>query len=124
MSQLLNDSASRLADEEFLALLEVAKDGVPSWLSFALTFKSGSPKTRNHVIQELNELKISTRLLIGGILLRQHEIKDTPRRVVGDLANLKIVMNNTFWVCVWLSLTFQMLEYVVKTIHKVIGKDK
>ena len=118
----LNDELKGL--EEFLALPEVAKDSDPSWFGFALTVKSGSLKTRNQVVQELNEAKIATRLLFGGNLLRQPAFKDTPRRVVGDLINTDIVMNDTFWIGVWPGLTLPMLNYVIETMHKVFGKNK
>ena len=101
----------------------MAKDSDPSWFGFALTVKSGSPKTRNQVVQELNEAMIATRLLFGGNLLRQPAFKDTPRRVVGDLTNTDIVMNDTFWIGVWPGLTLPMLDYVIETMHKIFGKN-
>jgi CDP-6-deoxy-D-xylo-4-hexulose-3-dehydrase len=107
--------------EEFLALPEVAENSDPSWFGFALTVKSGAPKTRNQIVKELNEAKIATRLLFGGNLLRQPAFNGTPRRVVGDLTNTDIVMNDTFWIGVWPGLTLQMLDYVIETIHSVIG---
>lgn len=110
--------------EEFLALPEVAKDSDPSWFGFALTVKSGGPKTRNQVVQELNEAKIATRLLFGGNLLRQPAFKDTPRRVVGNLTNTDTVMNDTFWIGVWPGLTLPMLDYVIEMMHKIFGKNK
>jgi CDP-6-deoxy-D-xylo-4-hexulose-3-dehydrase len=109
--------------EEFLALPEAAKDSDPSWFGFALTVKSGNPKTRNQVVRELNESKIATRLLFGGNLLRQPAFKDTPRRVVGDLTNTDIVMNDTFWIGVWPGLTLPMLDYVIEVLHKVFGRN-
>jgi CDP-6-deoxy-D-xylo-4-hexulose-3-dehydrase len=110
--------------EEFLALPEVAKDSDPSWFGFALTVKSESPKTRNQVVQELNEAMIATRLLFGGNLLRQPAFKDTPRRIVGDLTNTDIVMNDTFWIGVWPGLTLPMLDYVIEMMHRIFGKNK
>lgn len=110
--------------EEFLDLPEVAKDSDPSWFGFALTVRSGSPKTRNQVVQELNEAKIATRLLFGGNLLRQPAFKGTPRRVVGELTNTDIVMNDTFWVGVWPGLTIPMLDYMIETLHRVLGVSK
>jgi CDP-6-deoxy-D-xylo-4-hexulose-3-dehydrase len=118
----LNDGLKGLG--EFIALPEVAKHSDPSWFGFALTIKSGGPKTRNQVVQELNEAKIATRLLFGGNLLRQPAFNDTPRRVVGDLTNTDIVMNDTFWIGVWPGLTLPMLDYVIETMHKVFGKNK
>ena len=110
--------------EDFLALPEVAENSDPSWFGFALTVKSGGPKTRNQIVQELNEAKIATRLLFGGNLLRQPAFIGTPRRVVGDLKNTDIVMNDTFWIGVWPGLTLPMLDYVIETLNKILGKSQ
>ena len=107
--------------EEFLLLPEAAPDSDPSWFGFALTVKPGGPKTRNEVVQELNESKIATRLLFGGNLLRQPAFIGTPRRVVGDLTNTDIVMNDTFWIGVWPGLTIPMLDYMIAQLHKILG---
>jgi CDP-6-deoxy-D-xylo-4-hexulose-3-dehydrase len=110
--------------EEFLDLPEVAENSDPSWFGFALTVKTGGPKTRNQIVQELNEAKIATRLLFGGNLLRQPAFIGTPRRVVGDLTNTDIVMNDTFWIGVWPGLTLPMLDFVIESMHKILGKTK
>ena len=110
--------------EEFLALPEAAEDSDPSWFGFALTVKSGGPKTRNQIVQELNEAKIATRLLFGGNLLRQPAFIGTPQRVIGNLTNTDIVMNDTFWIGVWPGLTLPMLDYVIESMHKILGKNK
>jgi CDP-6-deoxy-D-xylo-4-hexulose-3-dehydrase len=110
--------------EEFLALPEVAENSDPSWFGFALTVKSGGPKTRNQIVQELNEAKIATRLLFGGNLLRQPAFIGTPRRVVGDLKNTDIVMNDTFWIGVWPGLTIPMLDYMIESIQEILKVGK
>jgi CDP-6-deoxy-D-xylo-4-hexulose-3-dehydrase len=110
--------------EEFIALPEVAENSDPSWFGFALTVKSGGPKTRNQIVQELNEAKIATRLLFGGNLLRQPAFIGTPRRVVGDLKNTDIVMNDTFWIGVWPGLTIPMLDYMIESIQKILKVGK
>ena len=107
--------------EEFLLLPEAAENSDPSWFGFALTVKSGSPKTRNQIVQELNEAKIATRLLFGGNLLRQPAFIGTPRRVVGELINTDIVMNDTFWIGVWPGLTMPMLDYMISSLHEILG---
>jgi CDP-6-deoxy-D-xylo-4-hexulose-3-dehydrase len=107
--------------EEFFILPEIAKDADPSWFGFALTVKSDSPKTRNEIIQELNEAKIATRLLFGGNLLRQPAFIGTPRRVVGELINTDRVMNDTFWIGVWPGLTIPMLDYMIETLYEILG---
>jgi len=108
--------------EEFLQLPEPTPNSNPSWFGFALTVKAGSPKTRNQIVQELNEAKVATRLLFGGNLLRQPAFMGTPRRVVGELVNTDIVMNDTFWIGVWPGLSIPMLDYMIEQLHKILGR--
>ena len=107
--------------EEFLLLPEASQDSDPSWFGFALTVKEGGPKTRNQIVQELNEAKIATRLLFGGNLLRQPAFIGTPRRVVGELTNTDIVMNDTFWIGVWPGLTIPMVDYMISNLYRILG---
>ncbi len=107
--------------EEFLILPKATENSDPSWFGFALTVRPNSPKTRNQIVQELNEKNIGTRLLFGGNLLRQPAFVGTPRRVIGDLANTDRVMNDTFWIGVWPGLSIPMLDYMIEKIHEIFG---
>ena len=107
--------------EEYLLLPEATTNSDPSWFGFALTVKKGSPKTRNEIVQALNDAKIATRLLFGGNLLRQPAFIGTPRRVVGELTNTDIVMNDTFWIGVWPGLTIPMLDYMISNLYTILG---
>jgi CDP-6-deoxy-D-xylo-4-hexulose-3-dehydrase len=107
--------------EEFFVLPKVTENSNPSWFGFALTVKQNSPKTRNQIVQELNEKKIGTRLLFGGNLLRQPAFMGTPRRVISNLVNTDRVMNDTFWIGVWPGLTLEMLDYVILSIRETLG---
>ncbi len=108
--------------EEFFVLPKPTENSDPSWFGFALTVKSTSPKTRNEIVQELNDKKIGTRLLFGGNLLRQPAFIGTPRRVIGDLVNTDRVMNDTFWIGVWPGLTEEMLDYMIKMLCEMVIK--
>ena len=110
--------------EEFLILPKPTEHSDPSWFGFAITVKDNSPLSRNDLVIKLNESKIGTRLLFGGNLLRQPAFMGTPRRVVGNLKNSDIVMNQTFWVGVWPGLTEQMLNYVIETFESIYGNLK
>lgn len=110
--------------EEYLILPEASPDSDPSWFGFALTVKSNGPKSRNQIVQELNESKIATRLLFGGNLLRQPAFMGTPRRVVGELTNTDIVMKDTFWIGVWPGLSTQMLDYMIEKLYEILGVSK
>ena len=110
--------------EEYLLLPKATENSDPSWFGFALTVNSNAPKNRNQIVQELNDAKIATRLLFGGNLLRQPAFMGTPRRVVGELTNTDIVMNDTFWIGVWPGLTIPMLDYMIEKLHKILGVAK
>lgn len=84
----------------------------------------GSPKTRKVIVQELNEMKIATRLLFGGNLLWQPAFARTPRRIHGELKNTDLVINDTFWIGVWPGLTIPMLDYMIESLHKILRGSK
>ena len=107
--------------EEFVVLPLASENSDPSWFGFAITVKSNSPVTRNDVVKNLNEMKIATRLLFAGNLLRQPGFIGTPRRVVGELVNTDTTMKDTFWIGVWPGLTTDMLDYVIESIYKIFG---
>lgn len=110
--------------EEFLILPKPTEHGDPSWFGFAITVRKNSPISRNSLVKSLNEKKIGTRLLFGGNLLRQPAFIGTPKRVIGDLHNSDIVMNDTFWIGVWPGITEEMLNYVTQVFYKIFGVTK
>ena len=114
----LRNALENLSD--FFILPKPTQNSDPSWFGFAITVKEDSPIKRNEVVIKLNEAKIGTRLLFGGNLLRQPAFLNTNRRVVGDLYNTDIVMNDTFWIGVWPGLSIQMLEYVVDSLNTIM----
>ena len=115
---------SGLSDlDEFLLMPKATVNSDPSWFGFAITVKKESPKTRNEIVQALNELKIATRLLFGGNLLRQPAFAGTPRRVHEELINTDIVMNDTFWIGVWPGLSISMLDYMISTLRQILNKN-
>ena len=118
--QYLRDGLSDL--EEYFHLPRATENSDPSWFGFALTVRGKSPASRNQIVQLLNEKKIGTRLLFGGNLLRQPAFAGTPRRVHGELTNTDILMNDTFWIGVWPGLTIPMLDYMIETIHDLVGR--
>ncbi len=107
--------------ESFFILPKATENSDPSWFGFALTVKPDSPKNRNQIVQELNDKKIGTRLLFGGNLLRQPAFMGTPRRVIGDLTNTDRVMNDTFWIGVWPGISLGMLDYMIFSLHEILG---
>lgn len=110
--------------EDVFILPKATKNSEPSWFGFAITVRPDSPKSRNQIVQELNSMQIATRLLFGGNLLRQPAFIGTDRRVVGQLKNTDIIMNDTFWIGVWPGLTVEMLDYMVTSLHTIMKGSK
>jgi CDP-6-deoxy-D-xylo-4-hexulose-3-dehydrase len=108
--------------QEFIELPESTENSDPSWFGFAITVKDASPISRNALVEKLNEKKIGTRLLFGGNLLRQPAFQGTPRRVVGELKNTDLIMQNTFWVGVWPGLNSKMLDYIIENLNELLNK--
>ena len=109
----------RLWDElrpfsEFLMLPVPTPNSQPSWFGFLLTIRPDAPFSRNALIQHLHTHKVATRLLFGGNLLRQPAYQNIHHRVVGDLHNTDIAMNQSFWIGVYPALTDEMIDYVIE----------
>ena len=106
--------------EEFLLLPKPTEGSDPSWFGFLITVRPESPFSRNELIRYLESRKIATRLLFGGNLTRQPAYKDVPYRVVGDLKNTDLVMNQSFWIGIYPGITSAMIAYMVETIETFI----
>ena len=107
--------------EEHLVLPEATPGSDPSWFGFALSVRPGAPVSRNELVQALEERRIATRLLFGGNLLRQPAYRGIEHRVVGELDNADFVMENTFWVGVYPGLSGEQLDYVIESVHEIVG---
>ena len=118
--RLLHDELKLL--EEFLILPEATPGSDPSWFGFVLTVRPGAPFTRTELVQHLEARRIGTRQLFGGNLLRQPAYLNVPHRVVGELTNSDIVMNNTFWVGVYPGLTEKMIGFIGESVRNFIGQ--
>jgi CDP-6-deoxy-D-xylo-4-hexulose-3-dehydrase len=110
---------SHLQDlQDVLLLPEATANSEPSWFGFLLSVKNNAPFTRNQLVQHLELKRIGTRLLFAGNLTRQPAYKGLNYRVIGDLKNTDWIMQNSFWLGLFPSLTEEMLNYVVSVIHQ------
>jgi len=96
----------------------------PSWFGFPLTVKENAGFARNDIVTHLERKKIATRPLFAGNIARQPAYSDVPHRIVGDLTNTDLVMNNTFWVGVYPGLTNEMMNYVITTFIDFLERNK
>ena len=106
--------------EEFFILPKVSPKAKPSWFGFPITIRPNAPFTRNKLVEFLDENKIGTRLLFGGNLLKQPYMKNQNYKIIGDLKNSDIVVNNTFWFGVYPGLGAEELNYVLEIFRKFL----
>ena len=98
---------------DLIMLPEAAPQSEPSWFGFVITVRPDAPFSRNDLIQHLEGHNVATRLLFSGNITRQPAYQDVNYRVVGDLTNSDIIMNQTFWIGVYPALTPAMLDYTI-----------
>lgn len=109
--------------EKYFILPKWHPETDPSWFGFLLTVKEDAPFNRDTLVKFLQEKKIGTRYLFAGNLLKQpYFVERNPEyRVVGDLKNTDLVMNNTLWVGVFPGLTPQMIAYMIESFNSFMA---
>ena len=107
--------------EEFLILPEATENSDPSWFGFPITIKPESDIGRVELLKFMDQHKIGTRLLFAGNLTRQPYFKNVEYRVVGELTNTDIIMNQTFWVGVYPGLSTDHLDFIIEKFEEFLG---
>jgi CDP-6-deoxy-D-xylo-4-hexulose-3-dehydrase len=100
-------------------VIEVAEEtvnGEASWFGFPITVKAESGKSRRELVKFLEGNKIGTRLLFAGNLLKQPLYKGVEKRIVGELTNTDVIMNQVLWVGVYPALGEIHMDYIANKI--------
>ena len=98
----------------FIDLPEVTQNSTPSWFGFPITLKDNIDRVK--FTQYLDNHKIGTRLLFAGNLTKQPYFQDVKFRIVGNLTNTDITMNQTLWLGIYPALGKEQLDYIVEKI--------
>lgn len=108
---------------EHIVFSEASPQAKPSWFGFLMTCKKNG--LRDHLVKELEQAGIQTRMLFAGNIIR-HPCFDAIRgdtsryRVVGTLDTTDRVVTDTVWIGVYPGLTDSDLEYVVQSVNKAV----
>jgi CDP-6-deoxy-D-xylo-4-hexulose-3-dehydrase len=118
--KLLRDGLDDLSHKFILP--EPTKNSDPGWFGFMLTVKENGGFTRDEIVHHLEKHGIQTRMLFAGNLLK-HPCFDVMRtsgegyRIIGNLLNTDMIMNQTFWVGVYPGMTPEMISFMSDTIR-------
>lgn len=117
--QYLKDRLQSLTD--FIDLPVATKNSNPSWFGFPLTLKENSGVNRVDLLRFLDQNKIGSRLLFAGNLTKQPYFKNIEYRVVGDLKNTDLTMENTFWIGLYPALGQEHFEFIGEKLEEFFG---
>jgi CDP-4-dehydro-6-deoxyglucose reductase, E1 len=113
---------SKLASvRDFIDIAEATPSSEPSWFGFPITLKESAGVNRVDFTKFLDQNKIGTRLLFAGNLTRQPYFKDVNYRIVGELTNTDITMNNTLWLGNYPALSEEHFDFVAQKIEEFFG---
>jgi len=102
--------------EDVLILPQATPKSDPSWFGFTITLRPESGLSRDGLTRHLESKRIGTRLLFAGNLTRQPYMHGRNYRVVGEMANADLIMNNTLWVGLYPGLSEDHIAYMVDAI--------
>jgi len=104
---------------EFFLLPEATSGSNPSWFGFPIAVRGDAPFSRADVIRQLEERRISTRLLFSGNLTRQPAYAGTNYRTVGSLENTDFALSQLFWIGVYPGISASMVQHVKETFEAI-----
>lgn len=117
--KLLHNRLQSLTD--YLHLPVPTPNSNPSWFGFPITLKENSGVNRVDLLRFLDDNKIGSRLLFAGNLTKQPYFKDVEYRVVGELTNTDITMNQTFWIGIYPALGQEHFDFIGDKLEEFFG---
>ena len=104
----------------FFITPEATEGSDPSWFSFIVTIKEGSPFTRDELTRHFASHRIETRNLFAGNMIKQPAFMHKEYRVADHLTNTDYIMNNTFFLGTYPGLMPKMFNFVEGVLKEYI----
>jgi CDP-4-dehydro-6-deoxyglucose reductase, E1 len=96
----------------------------PSWFCFVITVRPQAGFTRNDLTKFLEANRIETRNIFSGNLLRHPAFENINCRIVGDLDNTDLIMNNTFFIGVYPGIGQPQLDKIADTFARFMNGER
>lgn len=104
--------------KNYLILPNAEESSIPSWFGFTITVKDGID--RNDFVKYIEKNNIQTRMLFASnITLHpcfEKMREDVDYKIIGQLSNTNIILNNSFWIGVAPTMSREKLDYIVDII--------
>ena len=110
--------------EDRLVLPRPTAQAEPSWFGFVIAVRPGAGFSRNDIVRFLEANRVETRSLFAGNLLRHPAFQGIPYRIVGDLTNTDVVMNDAFFVGVYPGLDASRLDRMISLFHRFMSGER
>ena len=94
-----------------------------SWFAFPITIKKHAGFKREDIVRFLESKNIETRMLFGGNILKQPGFSNIQKRIVGELTNTDIILNNTFFLGVFPGITKEKMQYMIDCINEFFKQN-
>ena len=107
---------------KYFSLIQLTKKEDPCWFGFPLIVKKEAPFSRNELTEYLEKNKIGTRNVFAGNLLRHPAYLNLKKkRVIGNLKNADVIMNQAFWMGVFPGIENKQMRYVISTLKNFLA---
>ena len=110
--------------EDRLILPRATEHSDPAWFGFVITVREDAGFTRNDLTRFLETNRVETRNLFSGNLLRHPAFQGIPHRVVGDLTNTDVVMNQAFFIGVYPGIDEAQLDYIADAFDRFMRGER
>ncbi len=110
--------------QDRLLLPQVSEFADPAWFCFVITVRQNAGFTRTELTQYLEANRIETRPLFSGNLLRHPAFENIDCRIVGDLKNTNLVMENSFFIGVYPGIGDPQLAWIKSVFDKFMAGER